>query len=116
MYLVEMERWGTSCSTREELENASEVLAKLRTATRDLQFLVVADIRNGVDWGNFLIWLRGDRALVRLDQHRDHHATDASIRERLDERSASRPAATASRYRLPGRSRRPRHWMRWSSG
>lgn len=85
MYLVETELWGALEPTREELEDASVVLPGLRTAEGDLRFVMVADIRGGVDRGNFLAWFQGGRAFVRLDEHRDHYATDSSIRNLPDE-------------------------------
>jgi hypothetical protein len=82
MYLVETERWGAAEPAREEVEDASVVLAKIQAAEADLHFLMVADIRDRVDHGNFLVWLNGDRAFVRLDEHREHYATDPLIRDR----------------------------------
>lgn len=38
--------------------------------------LLVSRLGGNVNWGDFYIWLAGDRALVRVDEHRDWYATD----------------------------------------
>ena len=40
--------------------------------------IYVAHIVDGVDHGNFYIWRNIDLAHVRLDEHREHYATDPS--------------------------------------
>ena len=35
--------------------------------------------RGNLSFGEFMIWLSDERALVRLDEHREHYATDSSI-------------------------------------
>lgn len=41
--------------------------------------VVVAASESEVDLGNFILWLSGERALVRLDEHREHFASSPNI-------------------------------------
>lgn len=62
-------------STR--VSTADEAWAVARAAgTRDPCVLLVARHGGRVSHGDFNIWLAGDRALVRLDEHREWHAMD----------------------------------------
>jgi hypothetical protein len=40
--------------------------------------IVVAAVENGVSYGDFMVWLNGDEAVVRLDEHREHFGASPS--------------------------------------
>lgn len=61
-------------------KNAEEVLETIREVN-DLPTFYAVNHREG-RWslGFFMVWFSGDRALVRLDEHREHYATDPSLK------------------------------------
>ncbi|MBC3916929.1 hypothetical protein H8L32_05520 [Undibacterium sp. CY18W] len=45
----------------------------------ETSFIVIADIRGNACWGEFLVWRSEGRALVRLNEHREHFASYRDI-------------------------------------
>lgn len=64
-------------TSRTVVGTADEARIVARAAeARDPCVLLVGRHEENVSWGDFYIWLAGDRALVRLDEHREWHAMD----------------------------------------
>lgn len=61
----------TFASTPEEAWDAARA-----AEARDPCVLLVGRHEGNVNWGDFHLWLAGDRALTRLDQHREWRAMD----------------------------------------
>jgi len=41
----------------------------------ETSFIAIADIRGNTCWGQLLVWRSAGRALVRLNEHREHYAS-----------------------------------------
>ena len=64
-------------TSRTVVDTAEEAWAAARAAeTIDDCVLLVGCHTQEVSYGDFYIWLAGDRASVRLDEHRDWYASD----------------------------------------
>lgn len=64
-------------TSRTVVGTAEEVWAAARTAeARDPCVLLVGRHEGSLSYGDFHIWLAGDRAVVRLDEHREWFAMD----------------------------------------
>ncbi len=62
-------------TTRSTVNSASEAEALVREGADTASYVLVARHEGEVSLGEFHIWLSGDRAIVRLDEHRERYAT-----------------------------------------
>lgn len=58
---------------------AAGIEAAARAAGRS-GYIRVGDHADGISFGEFHVWLSGDRAIVRLDEHRGWYARDPALR------------------------------------
>lgn len=65
----------------------------------------IAHIRGDSDLGDFLLWTRGDDAYVRVDEHQDHIAHDASRPQTGDEQVVFGDGFAAASDHLISRSK-----------
>ena len=59
-----------------DVDEREQVLLFINRNFSSLSFLLIALINNDVDYGNFIIWRNDERVSVRLDEHREHLASD----------------------------------------
>ncbi|MES2036667.1 MAG: hypothetical protein V4495_02425 [Pseudomonadota bacterium] len=81
MYEVEIIRFQPVHIKQEfSLSNAVEATKMALELDDETSFIAIADIRDNACWGEFLVWRSEGRALVRLNEHRQHFASyqDAS--------------------------------------
>ena len=66
-------------ASRTVVSTAEEAWTAARAAeTLDSCVLLVGQHAGNVSYGDFHVWLAGDRACVRLDEHREWYAMDAA--------------------------------------
>lgn len=81
MFIVEVAVRGGPEPNEIHVATPGEVLRLIDGAGKELKFFCVADVRSGCDWGNFMVWLGGGHARVRLDEHREHYASPPGARQ-----------------------------------
>jgi hypothetical protein len=75
-YEAELSRFDERRSRETLVTCDAEVLiAKVARFDADPSVVFVAWLSQGADHGNFYLWRRHGRALVRLDEHREHFAS-----------------------------------------
>jgi hypothetical protein len=76
MYEVELIRFRPVHIKQEFSFAAAAEAARVASGLDDeTSFIAIADIRDNTCWGELLIWCSGGRALVRLNEHREHFAS-----------------------------------------
>jgi hypothetical protein len=66
---------------RANVSSATEAEAMTRERDDGTSYVLVARHEGEVSWGDVHLWLAGDRALVRCDEHREWHACDPAWAE-----------------------------------
>ncbi|GBF05088.1 hypothetical protein DAERI_030254 [Deinococcus aerius] len=61
------------------LKNADEVLKYIEVPGDSPIFYTVDRVEDRTSLGCFQAWFSNDRALVRLDEHREHYATNPTL-------------------------------------
>lgn len=75
MYEIEITRFQPQPIKQSlSLADAEEASTVLLSVEDETALIFVADIRGRIDYGNFYIWISAGRAIVRLDEHREHYA------------------------------------------
>ncbi|WP_146009539.1 hypothetical protein [Deinococcus planocerae] len=80
MFEVEIIRF-TSGRRLENLsfESEAEVLEAIQPVGDPPTFYAFNRVKGRLSLSFFMVWFSGDRALVRLDKHREHYATDSAL-------------------------------------
>lgn len=108
-------------TSRTAVRTAEEAWTAARAAEAcDPCVLLVGRHEGGVSHGDFHIWLAGDRALVRLDEHRERHAMDPAHAESAaggdawfrDSDGSTFPAQDGETVSWPQAFEALNHWLR----
>jgi len=76
MYKVELIRFHPTRAKQEfSFADAAEAAEMVLEVSDEPSFIAIADISGNTCWGELLIWQSGGRALVRLNEHREHFAS-----------------------------------------
>lgn len=82
MYEIEITRFKPEPVTiRADVSSATEAEAMTRERADGMSYVLVARHEGEVSWGDVHLWLAGDRALVRCDEHREWYARDPAWAE-----------------------------------
>lgn len=81
MYQLEITRFLARPTVEKHASpQASEVWRAIQAVVDEEAVFFVAQIEGNVDYGNFYVWRKRDRAYVRLDEHCEHYASDPGHR------------------------------------
>ena len=80
---------------------AAGASACVRLVEDDVAVISIADIRDRTDYGNFYIWIYAGRALVRLDEHREHFACNQEAALDLSPEQVVFQDEDGSRFSMP---------------
>ena len=75
-YEIEFATPGAPSLGASELKSIADVEGQLERLPDPPYFLLVAALGGNVDFGNFLLWTNGVRAIAKLYEHRDFSAEE----------------------------------------